>query len=445
MTTVPETQYAKIDGDRIAYQVFGEGDIDLLWVPASADCIDLRWDWPPYEQFLDWLGTRARVIGFDRRGTGASDPPSGASLPLWEQWADDVRAVLDAVGSGRAVVGGVTDSGPAAILFAASHPSRCQGLILVNTQACAEAGPDYPAGRSAEETALMEQFLGDAWGTPVFTDFVFPDLAKRDPFFRRWFTKNQRLYLPPSVATTRIAGQLVDVRESLEMVRVPTLVLHHDDWAIMPVENGRYLGEHIPGARLAIVPGTDGYIFTEPSTDALRELDTFLGGLTAVVEPDRALAAVLFTDIVDSTQRASAMGDRQWRSLLETHDAVARTIVEQHRGRVVKMTGDGVLATFDGPGRAIRCALALGDALRPLGVEIRAGLHTGEVEVRDADIAGIGVHIAARVMNAAAPGDLLVSPAVPMLVAGSGIDFDDRGEHELKGVPGTWRLYAVTK
>lgn len=442
VTEVPESWYAILGEDRIAYQVFGEGEVDFLWVPASGDCIELRWDWPPYAQFLDWLGARARVIAFDRRGTGASDAPSGASLPFWEQWADDARAVLDAVGSERAVICGIADSGPAAILFAGSHPSRTRGLVLINTQAGSLATADHTVGRSEEELAIWTQFVIDAWGTQSLAQYLFPDVIEHDPLVSPWFAKNQRMYMTPTAAR-RVFTQMVDVREALTLVRIPTLVLHREGFQAVPVENGRYLAEHIAGARLAILPGRDGFVFTEPADEALGQIEDFLGGLTAVAIPDRALAAILFTDIVGSTEQASAIGDHAWRNLLATHDALARTLVDQHKGRVVKMTGDGMLATFDGPGRAIRCALSLSDALRSVGLEIRAGLHTGEVEVMGEDIAGIGVHIASRVLGASSPGEVLVSPAVPMLVAGAGFEFEDRGEHELKGVPGTWKLFAV--
>jgi class 3 adenylate cyclase len=440
---VPETKYAAIGEDRIAYQVFGHGELDLLWSAGSGDCIELRWDWPPYAQFLDWLGARVRVISFDRRGTGASDPPSDDDkLPLWEQAADDARAVLDAVGSERAVICGVTDSGPAAILFAGSHPSRTQGLVLINTQAGSLATPDYPVGLPQEEIALLIEFVIDAWGTESLGQRVCPDLAQRDLSFGPWFAKNERMYMTPRAAG-RAFTHIVDVREALPLVRVPTLVLHREGFEIVPVDNARYLAEHIAGARLVVLPGRDGMIFAHPADEALRQIDEFLSGLTAVIVPDRALAAILFTDIVGSTERASSIGDQAWRNLLATHDALARTLVDQHKGRVVKMTGDGMLATFDGPGRAIRCALSLTEALRPVGLEIRAGLHTGEVEVMGEDIAGIGVHIAARVLDTCPPGELFVSAAVPMLVAGAGFEFEDRGEHELKGLPGIWKLFAV--
>jgi class 3 adenylate cyclase len=433
---VPETKYARLGEDRIAYQVFGEGELDLLWVSASGDCVDVRWDWPPYAQFLHWLGARARVVTFDRRGLGASDPPSGDKLPLWEQWADDARAVLDAVESERAVISGLAEAGPAAILFAGSHPSRTRGLVLANSYA------GFAASISEEERARWAQFVIDTWGTESLAPITSPDVMETDPLVGPWSAKSQRLSMTPSAAN-RAFSQIVDVREALALVRVPTLVLHREGYQMLPVDHAHYLADHIEGARLAIVPGRDVFIFTEPAAEALNHLEDFLAGLSAVVTPDRALAAILFTDIVGSTERVSALGDQAWRHLLSTHDAISRTLVEQHNGRIVKMTGDGVLATFDGPGRAIRCALQLGDALRSVGLEVRAGLHTGEVEVIGQDIAGIGVHIAARVLDASPPGEVLVSPAVPMLVAGAGFEFEDRGEHDLKGVPGPWRLFAV--
>ena len=442
MSGIPETQYATLGKDRIAYQVFGEGDLDLLWVPPSGDCIDLRWDLPPYAQYLEWLGGKCRVISFDRRGAGASDAPTGDSLPLWEQWAEDARAVLDATGSDGAVIWGHADSGPATILFAGSHPARTRGLVLMNTTARYMAAPDYPAGFPEESLALMTRFVQDNWGTENVAQLATPDQLG-NPELLRWFAKGQRLYMSPSEASRVMSyEQTLDVREMLQLIQAPTLVLHREEVQFTPLEQGRYLAENIAGAKLVNLPGSSAFMFIDD--DVMTHLDEFLGRLVGVGEPDRALAAILFTDIVSSTERLSALGDREWRNLLDTHDALCRTLVDQHRGRVVKTTGDGVLATFDGPGRAIRCAMALRDSLRPLGIEIRAGLHTGEVEVMQADITGIGVHIAARVLEAAGPGELLVSPPVPMLVAGAGFEFVDRGEHELKGVPGSWRLYAIT-
>jgi class 3 adenylate cyclase len=289
-------------------------------------------------------------------------------------------------------------------------------------------------------------FVQEAWGTEALGDYIAPD-ASRDPAFRQWFAKTMRLSLKPREAK-RILDVIgaMDVRSALASVRVPTLVLHREAYEAIPLSHGRYLAEHIPGARLAVLPGRDSVLYTDPAEEGIRQIEDFLAGLSITGEPDRALAAILFTDIVSSTEQASSMGDREWRNLLESHDVLARTLVEQHGGRLVHASGamgDGILATFDGPGRAIRCAIALNTALRPLGISIRAGLHTGEVEVRESGIAGIGVHIAARVLATAGSGEILVSAPVPMLVAGSGFQFEDRGEHNLKGVPGSWRLFAV--
>jgi class 3 adenylate cyclase/alpha-beta hydrolase superfamily lysophospholipase len=446
---VPKTQFATLGDDRIAYQIFGEGPADLLWVPASGDCIDLRWEFTPYAEFLRWLGTRARVISFDRRGTGASDAPSDETLPLFEQWADDARAVLDAVGSDHAVIWGGADSGPTAIVFAASHPLRTQALILMNTAARLSTTADYLPGGSEDAVASTSQFVQDNWGTDAMAQYSSPELHRRDPNFGEWFARTERLYMSPRQARDVFRVQLMawDVRSALPLVRVPTLVLHPEEAPFpLTADHGRYLSEHIAGARLAMLPGADMFLYLGDS-ESSREIDRFIRDLSPVAQPDRALAAILFTDIVGSTERASAMGDHAWHSLLDTHDALARTLVEQHRGRLVHASGamgDGICATFDGPGRAIRCARALNEALSPLGVSIRAGLHAGEIDLRETGIAGIGVHIASRVLSQADAGEILVSAAVPMLVAGSGFEFEDRGEHELKGVPGTWRLFTVT-
>jgi class 3 adenylate cyclase len=289
----------------------------------------------------------------------------------------------------------------------------------------------------------IQEFVAQTWGTPALAEFVMPDAA-RDPAFLRWVLRSIRLAYSPRDASTLFGEETqMDVRRALTSVRAPTLVLHREHYPAVALEHGRYLAEHIPGAQLVVLPGRDIQLFSEPVEPGLQRIDEFLRGLHGPSESDRALAAILFTDFVGSTTHLSALGDRAWRNLLDSHDVIARTVVEQHSGRLIKTTGDGILATFDGPGRAIRCAIALRDALRPLGVEIRAGLHTGEVEIRGTDIAGIAVHIATRVLEAAAAGELLVSAAVPMLVAGAGFEFDDRGQHELKGIDGTWQLLAV--
>ena len=443
MTEGPETRFAWLGDDRIAYQVLGEGPVDHVICHSVGDCIDVHWDWPPFAEFLCRLASFSRLIMFDRRGSGSSDPASGETLSSWEAWAEDARAVLDEVGSERAVIHGGIDSGIAAILFAATHPDRTQGLILAGTTARFLRDTDYPWGLSQADADRGLELVEQMWGTEEFAEAGLPDAA-RDPAFRRFFARLQRSSLNrrDAAAYHRWVWS-ADVRGVLPSLRVPTLVVYRENFRGIPPEHGRYLAEHIPGARFVLVPGADAVPWTEPAAETLRHIEEFLLGLRGAAEPDRALAAILFTDVVSSTERVVAVGDREWRNLIESHDAVVRTIVAQHQGRLIRTTGDGMLATFDGPGRAIRCATALRDALRPLGLEIRAGLHTGEIELTDDDIAGIGVHIAARVVDHAAPGQLLTSAAVPMLVAGSGIEFEDCGERDLKGVPGTWRLFGV--
>jgi len=440
---VPETKFTKLGEDRIAYQVMGDGPLDLLYVPSESDTVDLRFDFPAQADFLRRLASFCRLIMFDPRGMGASDAISYEGLPPWELWGDDVRAVLDAVGSERAAILGSTSTGPTAILFAATEPERTSGLILFSSAARFLVADDYPWGLPQDTVEGNALYIADIWGTEVMADIGAPSMAG-DKAYRRWVAKATRAVMSPRDYVQYLSRiWRLDVRNALPSIRIPTLVIHRKDYRWIPVEQGRYLAEHIPDAKFVIVPGEDSTLYTEASGEILDVIEEFLTGSHTAVEPDRILAAVLFTDIVGSTERAASLGDRRWRELLQSHDAMTRSIIEQHRGRVVKTTGDGVLAIFDGPGRAIRCTLALQEALRTLGIEIRAGLHTGEVELLGEDIGGIGVHVSARVLEHAAPGELLASAAVPLLVAGSGIEFDDRGPHELKGVPGEWRLFAV--
>lgn len=444
MDQIPETSYAKLGEDRIAYQVLGEGPPDIVFMSALGACIEMYWEWPPFAAFLRRLASFGRLIVFDRRGMGASDPVALEALPSWEDWADDARAVLDAVGSDRAVILGTVEGGPTALLFAATHPERTQALVLANTTARFSTDVDYPWGLAEADVDNAVALLEDVWGTEAFTSFGFPELAN-DPAFVHWNGRMARMACSPRAASVYLrAVQRIDVRTVLPSIQVPTLVLHRKDASWITVDQGRYLAEHIPGARFVVLPGTElSPGFSKRPGPILDHIEEFVTGAAPVAATDRVLAAVLFTDIVGSTERAAALGDRRWRGLLESHDAVARTVIDQHHGRLVKTTGDGVLATFDGPGRAIRCGIALRDTLDPLGITIRAGLHTGEVELLRDDIGGIGVHVAARVLDHAGPGELLVSGAVPPLVVGSRIEFEDRGEYELKGVPGTWHLFAV--
>jgi class 3 adenylate cyclase len=444
MREVPATRFAWLGADRIAYQVLGEGQVDHVICHSVGDCIDVHWDWPPFAEFLRRLASFSRLIMFDRRGSGSSDPVSGEALPSWEAWAEDARAVMDAVGSERAVIHGGADSGMAAILFAAIHPDRAEGLILAGTPARFLRDADYPWGFTEAEADRGIALLERMWGTEEAAEVGMPDSA-RDPAFREFFARMCRLSVNRREAAAHFRWvQQADVRAMLPSLRVPTLVIYREnDRGMGRPEQGRDLAERIPHARFVLVPGTDGALWGKPNGEILEHIEEFVTGLRADTKPDRALAAILFTDIVGSTARAAALGDREWRQLIESHDLMARTIVAQHQGRLIRTTGDGMLATFDGPGRAIRCAAAFRDALVTLGLEIRAGLHTGEIELTGTDIAGIGVHIAARVLERASPGELLASAAIPMLVAGSGIQFEDRGEYGLKGVPGTWRLFQV--
>jgi class 3 adenylate cyclase/alpha-beta hydrolase superfamily lysophospholipase len=440
---IPDTKFVRLGEDRIAYQVFGEGPPDLVYMAGTTDTIDLRWEWPPYAHFLRRLGSFSRVVMFDRRGQGGSDPVSTEGISVWEDWADDTRAVLDAVGSERAALFAGIESTPIALLFAATEPDRSQSLILFAGTARFASAEDYPWGLPVDALLEAEGFFVEHWGTEEMASVGSPILAE-DPAFRRWFAKSQRAAASArEAAATLTRIRLMDVRQVLSSVRTPTLVVHRKDFEWVPIEQSRFLADSLPDGRLLLSDG-DSYPYSGPVEEILQEVEVFVtGARNRAAATDRVLATVLFTDIVGSTQRAASEGDQRWRTLLESHDTITSGVIEQHDGRVVKLTGDGVLATFDGPGRAVRCACALRDALRTLAIEIRAGIHTGEVEVRGDDISGIGVHVAARVMDHADPGQIWVSGAVPLLMAGSNVEFESRGEWALKGVPGEWPLLAI--
>jgi class 3 adenylate cyclase len=355
----------------------------------------------------------------------------------------DIEAVMHAVASKQAALFAVSEGGPMAILFAAAHPERTRGLVLVATYARITACPDYPIGMPTEQLYESVRYLEPGWGTGVGLGGWAPSVAK-DPAAREFFSRMQRLGASPGAAMALMSSYMdIDVRPALPLVHAPTLVLHRTGDLMVPVSHGRYLAEHIDGARLVELPGTDHFWWTEDADQILGEAEEFLTGTRSALEADRVLASVLFTDIVDSTRRAVELGDREWRLLLNRHDSLAEREVTRYGGRVIKTTGDGVLATFDGPARSVRCAQALNDGAQTLGIVLRAGVHTGEVELRGDDIAGLGVNIASRIEALAQPGEILVSRTVTDLVAGSGLDFDDRGEHDLKGVPGRWQLYAA--
>jgi class 3 adenylate cyclase len=441
---LPETKYARLGGDRIAYQVVGDGPPDLVLTLNSFGHVDIGWEEPGYALFLRTLASFSRVILFDRRGTGASDPLPLGSLPPWESYGVDLAAVLDEVGSEQAAIMAQLDASPMAIFFAGTRPERTSGLILANASAKYTAADDYPIGVPPDVAEALVAQLDQLWGTEAMVLQV-PSRAD-DERFRRWIAKAQRTVGSPRVVQAYMRAMFeVDARPILPLIHAPTLVLHRSNVQFIPVQHGRYLAEHIPGAKLVELPGVEGPLVWEMPELTLDRVQEFLTGVGRVAEPTRVLSTVLFTDIVGSTERVAALGDRRWREVLNVHDELARRLVEEFGGRLVKTTGDGILATFDGPGRAIRCAAALRDELAGVGVRIRAGLHTGEVELRDEDVGGIAVHIAARVMAAAAPGETLTSRTVQDLVVGSDIVLVDRGAHPLKGIAGPWQLYAVAR
>jgi pimeloyl-ACP methyl ester carboxylesterase len=438
----PETRYTKSGDLNIAYQVAGEGPLDLIYVPGWISNVELMWEEPSHAHVLERLAGFSRLILFDKRGTGLSDPVPLDRLPTLEQRMDDVRAVLDAVGCERAALFGFSEGGLMSVLFAATYPERITALVLYGTFAKRIRSHDYPWAPTPEARRREIADLERNWADRMDLDQLAP--SEDDAFKRRLATYFRRSASPgAAVALLRMNTQ-IDVRDVLPSIQAPTLVLHRTHDRDVNVEEGRWIADRIPGAKYVELAG-DAHTLWAGDTDAVvDEIEEFLTGVRRGPEPDRVLATVLFTDIVGSTERASELGDRRWRELLEQHHAVVRRHIDRFQGREVDTVGDGFLAAFDGPARAVRCARAIGDALRELGIDVRAGLHTGECELVDDKVAGVAVHTGARVAARAGPGEVLVSQTVKDLVAGSGIKFEERGEHVLKGVPGQWRLYAVS-
>ncbi|MFN2465463.1 MAG: adenylate/guanylate cyclase domain-containing protein [Candidatus Dormibacteria bacterium] len=440
---MPATRYALSGGVHIAYQVHGDSPVDMVVVPGFVSHLEIAMENPRLRRLAERLKSFSRLIVFDKRGTGMSD--AVADVPTMETRMDDVRAVMDAVGSERAVLMGVSEGGPMCILFAATYPERTAGLVLEGAMARSTWAEDYPWATPRD--ALLEatsEFTAPAWGTGENLEIFAPSLAN-DQASRDWWGKNERMGTSPAMMFQLFAMFLdIDVRAALPLVQAPTLVVHRTGDRVVSVHAGRYLAEHIAGAKMVELPGPDHVSWAGDVDAPLDAIEEFVTGVrpAAIDRTERILATILFTDIVGSTGLATELGDRRWRELLEGYYAAANREVGDNRGRVVKTTGDGLLATFDGPGRAIRAAHGLLAAGRKLGLETRSGVHTGECEVLGDDVGGIAVHIGARVAALAGPGEVLVSSTVKDLVAGSGISFAERGEHELKGVPGTWRLFA---
>jgi class 3 adenylate cyclase/pimeloyl-ACP methyl ester carboxylesterase len=437
----PQTKYVDVGGAEVAYQIVGQGPPDVVYVSGFAH-MDLRWDNRQWAAFLERLASFSRLILFDRPAAGASDAVPDHAMPTWEEWADDVRAVLDTAGSERTVVLAEGDGGPTGLLFTAMHPERVSALILSNCSARFLRADDYPFGIAPEAVDAVVERYRAAWGTPDQVKFTYPSRAN-DPEFAQWFAKMSRASATPRnvAAQVRYIIESLDAREALPLIQVPTLVLHTKDNLRYPLRFVRYLADHIAGAKFVELPGGDVGVFT--SALAMEEIVEFVTGERPEVEVDRILTTLLFTDIVSSTERAASMGDQAWRSVLDAHDRTVRDHLRRFRGKEINTTGDGFLASFDGPARAIRCALAVAEATNALSLDLQLGLHTGECEVRGDDLGGLAVHIARRVCDLAGPGEVLVSATVKYLVAGSRIDFVDGGEHQLKGVPGTWKLYRA--
>jgi len=439
----PETRYAKSGDVNIAYQVAGDGPFDLVHVPPFVSNLELQWEDPAERRYFERLASFSRLIMFDKRGTGLSDRVEVATL---EERMDDLRAVMDAAGSERAAIYGGSEGGALSILFTATYPERVSALVLYGAYPRMAWAPDYPDGVPEEIVDAGLGHLEEHWGRgleggiPVWA--LTPDRVD-DPARRKAHGKWERLSASPgaAVALQKMVME-IDVRHLLSAIRVPTLVVYRTA-DVAHAAGSRYLGAHIPGAKVVELQGSDYFPFLGDQDAILDEIEEFLTGVRPVPALDRALATVLFTDIVSSTERAAALGDDAWTRTLDRHDDLVAREVERHRGRRINTTGDGMLATFDGPARAVRCAQAICTGVRSLGIEVRAGLHTGEIELRGVDIGGIAVHIGARVSALAGPSEVLVSSTVKDLVAGSGLSFADRGAHALKGVPDQWRVFAV--
>jgi class 3 adenylate cyclase len=437
-------RYARSGRLFIAYTADGTGPPNLVVTTGHFFHLDVAREWPPFSRFMDRLASFSRLVLLDRRGTGLSDGIAPATT--LDDAMDDIRAVMDDDGMDQAVLIGGAEGGPTCILFAATFPQRVAALVLIGTFPRRLSAPDYPAGYSTEQHERILRVFAERWGRgPVAVRTIAPDLAD-DAAFRSWYARLQRYSASPgsAIAWYRLSAE-IDVRPALPSIRVPTLVIHRVGDMIVPVEHGRYLAAHIPGAKYVELPGSDHLWFDADSDAILAEVQEFITGVRPVPVPDGVLLTVLFIDVVDSTRLAAQLGDRRWRDLLEQHRHLVRAELERFRGREVGTAGDGFLAVFDGPARAIRCALAISTATRDLGTRVRAGVHTGECEVIGNDVAGLTVHIGARVAALAGPGEVLVSSTVRDLVVGSELSFQERGRHELKGVPGVWQVFLATQ
>ena len=439
----PTTRYAKSGDYSIAYQIVGDAPLDLVLVPGFVSHVEHAWEDPDLARFFGRLASFSRLILFDKRGTGLSDRVPVEQLPTLEQRMDDVRAVMDAAGSKRAALFGVSEGGPMSMLFATTYPDRTSALVLYGTYANRVRDADYPWAPTMEQHREFLDAVQREWGGPTQAGIWAPSVADDDRF-KRWWGQSLRLGASPAAARAVLEMNLeIDVRGILSAIRVPTLILHRSGDRRIDVGGSRYMAERIPNARFVELSGIDHLMWVGDADAIVDEVEEFLTGTRHAAEPTRVLATVLFTDMVESTSRAVQLGDARWRTLISDHDRLVREELTRFRGREIDRRGDGFLAIFDGPARAISSALSIVERANELGIQVRAGLHTGELDVIESGIAGIAVHIGARVMSLAGPDEVLVSSTVKDLVAGSGLSFSEKGTHELKGVPGSWRIFRV--
>jgi pimeloyl-ACP methyl ester carboxylesterase len=439
----PRTHYARSGELHIAYQVVGDAALDLTFIPGWVSNVEECWEQPGLADFLERLASFSRLILFDKRGTGLSDRVATDRLPTLEERMDDVRAVLDAAGSEQTALFGHSEGGSMSVLFAATYPHRTRALVTFGVFARRRRDSDYPWAPSEEDREATIEQVGREWVTEELIRGLAPSRADDPAFLAQMATYFRRSASPGAAAQLLRMNSEIDVRAVLPAIRVPTLVLHRTDDRDALVEEGRWIASRIPGASFVELPGGDHFFWVGDTDAVLSEIESFLTGVRPAPEPDRVLATVLFTDVVASTETAVRLGDRRWREVLATHRAEVRNALARWRGEEIDTAGDGFFAIFDGPARGVRCALAIRDAATVAGLQIRAGLHTGEIERHGGQVTGLAVHIGSRVMAAAGAGEVVASSTVKDLIAGSGITFADRGTHVLKGVPDEWRLYAV--
>ncbi len=439
---IPQTKYAKSEDISIAYQVAGNGPLDLIFVMGWVSNIECMWDDPSFNHLLSRLASFSRLILFDKRGTGLSDKVS--ELPTMEQRMDDVRAVMDAVNSEKAALLGVSEGGPMCALFAATYPARTTSLIMYGSYAKRVWDPEYPWAPTSEEREKFYESIKEGWGGPVDLEKLAPGQAHNEHFREWWATYLRRSASPADALALAKMNTEIDIRNILPAIHVPALIIHRTGDIDIDVNGSKYLANKIPGAKFVEVKGNDHLLWVGNYEEILDEIEVFLTGEHKYAQSERVLATVLFTDIVGSTEHVVELGDERWLNLLKNHDALVRKELSRFRGREIDTTGDGFLAIFEGPARAIRCACAIRDIVRSIGIEIRAGLHTGECEMIGKNVGGIAIHLGARVMSKAGAGEVFVSGTLKDLVAGSGIQFENRGRSTLKGIPGVWELYSVS-